>query len=285
MTLNVTFVETKIESLLCLKRRLYFGHTMYLYVRSVCLGQCLVLQKESNMKVFDEAGRYVGEFTAPSDTQEPEVFLTREKLGKIFTTASSKALKDFYYIFLENANDFAITTEFHENAFLAQVLAEVGSDLVSVRENLNYTPGSLRATFSRYRNNPNWSERDGRTSAHSANQVNIGNVAYADRLGNGNIASGDGYTYRGGGYFQLTGRGNYKRMGEVIQQTTGDAVDERNVESEIETVVMGLLSAMAFWLDNECYECTNIDCVTSKINLYTDSYEKRKEYYYTIASL
>ena len=237
------------------------------------------------MKVFDEAGKYVGEFTAPSGTQEPEVFLTREKLAAIFTTASSKALKDFYYIFLENANDFAITTEFHENAFLAQVLAEVGSDLVSVRENLNYTPGSLRATFNRYRNNPNWSERDGRTSVHSANQVNIGNVAYADRLGNGNIASGDGYTYRGGGYFQLTGRGNYKRMGEVIQQTTGDAVDERNVETEIETVVMGLLSAMAFWLDNECYECTNIDCVTSKINLYTDSYEKRKEYYYTIASL
>jgi len=223
----------------------------------------------------------------PTEPTEPEqsVTLTREKLGKIFTSASEQALDDFYYEFNKYANDFAITTEVQENFFLAEVKAEVGSDLVSVRENLNYSSSSLRATFSRYKSNPNWSERDGRNDDHSADQVMIGNVAYADRIGNGPIDSGDGYFFRGGGYFQLTGRYNYDRMGAVIHQTIGDAVDGTNVASEIETTTMGVLSAMAFWLDNECYSCNDIDCVTTKINKYTDTYDTRKQYYLEIASL
>lgn len=42
------------------------------------------------------------------------------------------------------------------------------------------------------------------------------NYAYANIIGNGPESSGDGWRYRGGGYIQLTGRANYKNIGEMI---------------------------------------------------------------------
>jgi len=42
------------------------------------------------------------------------------------------------------------------------------------------------------------------------------NYVYADRIGNGPESSGDGWRYRGGGYIQLTGRGNYREIGKMI---------------------------------------------------------------------
>jgi putative chitinase len=42
----------------------------------------------------------------------------------------------------------------------------------------------------------------------------IANRVYADRLGNGNEASGDGWRYRGSGYCHLTGRFNYMSFGK-----------------------------------------------------------------------
>jgi len=236
------------------------------------------------MKLYDKAGREIGEIYEET-TEGTEELISKERLKRIFYNADGSHLSDFYDIFNNYAKSFVINTEVRVNFFLAQVVAEIGYDLISKRENLNYTPTALVTTFSRYSNNPNWADRDGRTELHAARQESVGNVAYADRLGNGDIESGDGYKYRGGGMFQLTGKGNYDRNGVVIQQTIGEAVDGSNVVSEIETTAMGTLSAMAFWLDNECYKCENIDCVTQKINRYTDSYQKRKEIYLWIVSL
>ena len=210
---------------------------------------------------------------------------TREKLEDIFYNATQDRLDEFYDVFKDNAEAFNIATELHENFFLAQIVAETGYDLIPKRESLNYSVDALKSTFGRYKSNPKLAERDGRSDSHKADQVAIGNVAYADRIGNGDIESGDGYFYRGGGYFQLTGRSNYRRMAEVIRQTIGSHMGEDNLAISIGTVSGALLSAMAFWLDNECYECEDIDCVTRKINRYTDSYDKRKKIYQWIASL
>lgn len=48
------------------------------------------------------------------------------------------------------------------------------------------------------------------------NQQKLGNRVYANRMGNGDTASGDGFRFRGRGYLQLTGRDNYRIFGKRI---------------------------------------------------------------------
>lgn len=77
---------------------------------------------------------------------------------------------------------------------LATVYAEVGSAFVPVRENLNYTSASrIRAVWpSRFPTNAS-------AQPYVRNPEKLANNVYANRLGNGNAASGDGYRYRGAG--------------------------------------------------------------------------------------
>ena len=62
--------------------------------------------------------------------------------------------------------------------------------------------------------------RDGVTNSEGVLQnysgANVFNSMYAGRLGNGDFASGDGSRYKGRGYIQLTGRANYRQIGEDI---------------------------------------------------------------------
>jgi len=66
---------------------------------------------------------------------------------------------------------------------------------------------------------PRASRRCGRSShrvhPRSRSSEKLGNAAYAGSNGNGGEESGDGWRYRGRGFFQLTGRANYALAGAV----------------------------------------------------------------------
>ncbi len=51
---------------------------------------------------------------------------------------------------------------------------------------------------------------------YSKNPEKLANHTYANRNGNGDEASGDGWRFRGRGWIQLTGRRNYKLRGRVL---------------------------------------------------------------------
>lgn len=92
--------------------------------------------------------------------------------------------------------------------FLAYNLAtsyhETGATMQPIRENLNYSAEGLRNTFPKY--------FSGVQAAEYARQPQrIANRAYANRMGNGNEASGDGWRYRGEGDVQNTGKANAAR--------------------------------------------------------------------------
>jgi putative chitinase len=89
--------------------------------------------------------------------------------------------------------------------FLAQVLHEPAG-LTVLSENLSYSASRLRAVFPRYFPTASLADQyDGRPEA-------IASRVYADRMGNGAGATQDGWTYRGAGAIQMTGRDNHAQV-------------------------------------------------------------------------
>jgi putative chitinase len=247
------------------------------------------------MILYDINGNPIGEIyddgilpiSDPLDLPDNQqlIYTSKEKLADIFYEASEDQLYIFWELFNKYAKKFKIETEVHENFFLTQIVAETGYALKSVRENLNYSCDALKSTFSYYQENPNEALEDGRCNNHPANEINIGNKAYANRIGNGDIHTGDGYKFRGGGYFQFTGRGNYQALADSINNLLNKNITADKIADHIESTEIGLLTALAFWYGNNCFNCNHIDCVTEIINKYTDSYDKREEIYLWISEL
>ena len=110
---------------------------------------------------------------------------------------------DQWYTALEQLlDDYEINTPQRVAAFVAQCAHESGN-FVFIKENLNYKAASLMKTFAKY-----FPTAD--IAAQYANKPErIANRVYANRMGNGDEASGDGWRYCGRGLIQLTGRDNY----------------------------------------------------------------------------
>ena len=83
---------------------------------------------------------------------------------------------------------------------------------------------------------------------YARNSQRLANYVYANRMGNGNTESGDGWKYRGRGPKQITGRSNY----EAFQRVIGDAFGVNFVESPelLLDPKWGMWAATWFWKNN-----------------------------------
>ena len=104
---------------------------------------------------------------------------------------------------------FEINTPLRLAHFLAQCGHESGGFKL-VRENLNYGAKGLRSIFSKY------FPTDDLALQYERKPEKIANKVYANRMMNGDEASGDGYKFCGRGYIQLTGKENYINFGKAI---------------------------------------------------------------------
>lgn len=132
-------------------------------------------------------------------------FITSQQLQDIFLLpASDRAVRADAWIAPLNAGIAAgaIGTPVRQAAFLAQVLVE-SSEFQHVQEALNYTPQRLVAEW------PKHFPSTASAEPYSHHPQKLADMVYADRMGNGDAASGDGWKYRGRGLIQLTGRSNY----------------------------------------------------------------------------
>lgn len=112
----------------------------------------------------------------------------------------------------DTATKFNITNTLRLAHFLSQCSHESGG-FRATRENLNYSPERLKQVFPKY--------FPGNLSDSYANDpARIGSRIYANRMGNGDEASGEGYLFRGRGYIQLTGKDNYTRFAGYIGEDT-----------------------------------------------------------------
>lgn len=129
--------------------------------------------------------------------------------------------------------------------FLAQMRQEAGPR-ARLEEDLDYKPERLRVTYAYFRDNPDEADRLGRTVDHSADPVAIANLAYANRNGNGDAASGDGWTYRRRGLFQLTGRANYYAFTAWHESIFGEGIDFEAEPDRASEPVYAVRSAIFF---------------------------------------
>lgn len=112
-----------------------------------------------------------------------------------------------------------------------------------------------------------WTEAD----FYAGNAEHLLSYVYAERLGNGNEASGDGYRYRGRGLVQLTGRDNYAAF--TAAHNARDANDQRDFVREPELLVSELKyaieSAFHYWDTrkvNALADADDLEAVTRAVN-------------------
>jgi putative chitinase len=111
----------------------------------------------------------------------------------------------------DTAARFGITTPLRLAHFLSQCGHESGG-FRATQENLNYSAKGLCGIFRKYFPSVTVAMQYERKPEKIANKV------YANRMGNGNEASGEGWKYRGRGYIQLTGKENYKAFDATVPE-------------------------------------------------------------------
>lgn len=103
---------------------------------------------------------------------------------------------------------------------LANIRGEAGMDLVPRPEDMSYSPARLLEVF------PDKVKTLENAKKIVQSQEDIGNVVYGNRLGN---KPNEGFKYRGRGYLQITGKENYKRIGDAIKE---DLVNNPDLASD-----------------------------------------------------
>lgn len=196
--------------------------------------------------------------------------VTLELLQKICPKTKSSVLEKY----VEPLNDTADYYDLNENpkrlaAFLAQVGHESGG-FNFVQENLNYNANGLMNIFKKYFPNEQIAKQYERKPEKIANRV------YANRMGNGDENSGDGWKYRGRGLIQLTGKFNYTNLSKSLNISLEETV------KFLETPEGAVSSAGWFWDTNKLNKfCDNNDFVglTKRINGGTIGLADRKHHY------
>lgn len=153
--------------------------------------------------------------------------------------------------------EFDIRRPMEQAAFLAQACVE-SAGFSRVEESLIYTRAErILSVF------PRAFETLAEARAYIRNPLALASRAYAGILGNGSIASGDGWRYRGRGFKQITGRDNYRAC---MQDLYGDPDTDPNRLLELDGAAR---SAAWFWLRNQCGQVLmtrGFDAVTRVVN-------------------
>jgi putative chitinase len=152
-------------------------------------------------------------------------------------------------------NGYHVNTPLRLAHFFAQLDAESG--LKPVSENMNYTASRLREVFPRYFPNIGTSLKYERKPEAIANRV------YANRMGNGNEASGDGWKYRGRGFIQITGKDNYRLLSKDTR------IDYLNNPDWLLREADSMIAALWYWKAikaNQYADADNLDSISDLIN-------------------
>lgn len=170
-------------------------------------------------------------------------------------------LQDKYKTLL---NSYHINTPLRLAHFMAQIEHESGFKAVS--ENLNYSKEGLLNTFGKYFTKDvivDDVQKLGTATLYARQPQKIANKVYANRMGNGDENSGDGWKYRGRGFIQITGKDNYTMLSKDTR------IDFVNNPDLLLTEANSLISALWYWnkhMINLLADKNDIKAITRTIN-------------------
>lgn len=192
--------------------------------------------------------------------------ITLEQFKAIFKTC--KQSTTWYDLLNSELPKHGIVTKEKIAAFLAQTGHE-SSEFNTLTENLNYSGDRLKVIFPKY-----FKDKD--VSKFHRNPEAIANVVYANRMGNGDQVSGDGYKFRGRGVLQVTGKSNYMKCSEFLFGSDDVLVNDPDMLMLPEHA---LGSALWFWKANNLLAVNDFILLTKKINGGTIGLSHRQEIY------
>lgn len=161
---------------------------------------------------------------------------------------------ELYEKYRTKFKEFGVDTNLRKAHFMAQIEHE--SNLEPVSENLNYSESALLRVFGKYFTKETAKE-------YARKPEKIANVVYANRMGNGDTASGDGWSYRGKGFIQLTGKNNYKSL------TDFTGIDYVSNPEMLLNEPDAMIAALWFWKANNINKYADkddVEGVTRRIN-------------------
>ena len=196
--------------------------------------------------------------------------LTKQQLKQLLP--KNPYIDQWHHALSQLLPDYEINTPQRIAAFMAQCAHESG-EFMFLSENLNYKPATLRKIFPKYfPDDAIANEYCSRPNKAEA----IANRVYANRMGNGDEASGDGYRYRGRGLIQVTGKQNYSWFAASLQITPEEAAEYMG------TFEGAAQSACWFWETNNLNQFADkgdIVTLTKRINGGTIGLDDRIKHY------
>ena len=213
----------------------------------------------------------------PAPAPQPTVQNTTFKLDKLKGHVPQFILDQIP----DTAARFGITTPLRLAHFLAQCGHESGG-FRAFSENLNYGAKGLLSIF------PKYFKTIEKAKAYERKPEKIANLVYANRMGNGDEASGDGWKHRGRGALQTTGKSNYQDFAKFMN------MPEILTNPDLVATKYPLASAAFFFKKNNLWAICDkgsseevVTLVTKKVNGGTIGLPDRKKHfkeYYNLLS-
>jgi putative chitinase len=191
-------------------------------------------------------------------------------LKKLQEKIGVKSDGEFGPITLKKAAEYYKMSPERAAHFFGQTAHETGN-FTSFIENLNYSADGLKKIFGKYFPN-NLAE------SYARQPEKIGSRVYANRMGNSDEASKDGFLFRGRGALQTTGKSNYKALSGYLKKP------EIMTNPDLVANEFAFESALYFFESNKLWAITDkgvnaetILALTKRINGGTNGLDHRTE--------
>lgn len=201
------------------------------------------------------------------DTPQP-IVLTPELLIAMVPKMSAERAQEFIGPLNLYLARYEINSVRRVAAFLGQVVVE-SKGFSRLTESLSYSSAErLMEIF------PSKFGSVDSTEGYVKKPEKLANYIYANKLGNGDVASGDGWKYRGRGLIQLTGKYNYKAF------QTASGVGVVNSPELLTQPTYAVMSAAWFWHSkglNGLADSQSYKQLTLRVNAKALGFHEREE--------